>query len=68
MSKKAQPTLPHVLQDKEQLAAITKRLKRAHGQMGAVVRMIEGERSCEGVVMQMTEVGQASTTAALSLI
>lgn len=68
MSKKTQPTLPHVLQDKEQLAAITKRLKRAHGQMGAVVRMIEEERSCEEVVMQMAAVGKAINTAAISLI
>jgi DNA-binding FrmR family transcriptional regulator len=33
--------LTHVLRDEVQIAAITKRVKRAHGQMGAVVRMLE---------------------------
>lgn len=58
----------HVLQDKEQIATITKRLKRAHGQMGAVVRMLEEGRSCEDVVMQMAAVGKAVNTAAFTLI
>lgn len=58
----------HVLQDEEQVLAITKRLKRAHGQMGAVVRMLEEGRSCEDVVMQMAAVGKAINTAAFTLI
>jgi DNA-binding FrmR family transcriptional regulator len=44
---------PHVLQDQAQLGAITKRVKRAHGQMGAIVRMLEEGRSCEDIVTQM---------------
>lgn len=59
---------PHVLQDQAQVAAITKRLKRAHGQMGAVVRMLEEGRSCEEVVTQMAAVGKAINTAAFTLI
>jgi DNA-binding FrmR family transcriptional regulator len=43
-------------------------LKRAHGQMGAVVRMLEEGRSCEDVVMQMAAVGKAINTAAFTLI
>ncbi len=58
----------HVLQDQEQVIAITKRLKRAHGQMGAIVRMLEEGRSCEDVVMQMAAVGKAINTAAFTLI
>ena len=58
----------HVLQDEDQIQAITKRLKRAHGQMGAVVRMLEEGRSCEDVVMQMAAVGKAINTAAFTLI
>jgi DNA-binding FrmR family transcriptional regulator len=58
----------HVLQDEEQLAAITKRIKRAHGQMGAIVRMLEEGRSCEDIVMQMAAVGKAVNTAAFTLI
>ncbi len=58
----------HVLQDQEQLDAILKRLKRAHGQMGAVVRMLEEGRSCEDVITQMSAVSKAINTAAFALI
>jgi DNA-binding FrmR family transcriptional regulator len=56
------------LRDETQIAAITKRLKRAHGQMGAIVRMMEEGRSCEDVVTQMAAVSKAINTAAFSLI
>jgi len=58
----------HILQDADQVDAICKRLKRAHGQLGAVVRMLEEGRSCEDVVMQMAAVGKALNTAAFTLI
>ena len=61
-------SLTHVLQDEDQVEAITKRLKRAHGQMGAVVRMIEEGRICEEIVTQMAAVNKAITTAAFTLI
>ncbi len=64
----ASTDVAHVLQDEEQIQAITKRLKRAHGQMGAVVRMLEEGRSCEDVVTQMAAVGKAINTAAFTLI
>ena len=59
---------PHVLQDHVQLEAITKRVKRAHGQMGAIVRMLEEGRSCEDIVTQMAAVAKAVNTAAFTLI
>ena len=59
---------PHVLQDQVQLDAITKRVKRAHGQMGAIVRMLEEGRSCEDIVTQMAAVAKAVNTAAFTLI
>ena len=59
---------PHVLQDQAQLESITKRVKRAHGQMGAVVRMLEEGRSCEDIVTQMAAVAKAVNTAAFTLI
>jgi DNA-binding FrmR family transcriptional regulator len=62
------PTDSHVLQDTEQLDLITKRLKRAHGQMGAVVRMLDEGRSCEDVITQMAAVNKAINTAAFMLI
>jgi DNA-binding FrmR family transcriptional regulator len=58
----------HLLLDQEQLDAIAKRLKRAHGQMGAVVRMLEEGRTCEDIVTQMAAVGKAINTAAFTLI
>lgn len=58
----------HTLKDEDQIVAITKRLKRAHGQMGAVVRMIEEGRSCEDVITQMAAVSKAINTAAFTLI
>jgi DNA-binding FrmR family transcriptional regulator len=59
---------PHVLQDRAQLETITKRVKRAHGQMGAIVRMLEEGRSCEEIVTQMAAVAKAVNTAAFTLI
>lgn len=58
----------HILVDQVQLDAIGKRLKRAHGQLGAVVRMLEEGRTCEEIVTQMAAVGKAINTAAFTLI
>jgi len=58
----------HALNDEAQFNAIVKRVKRAHGQMGAVVRMLEEGRSCEEVVTQMAAVSKAINTAAFTLI
>lgn len=58
----------HILQDEAQIDAITKRIKRAHGQMAAVIRMLEEGRNCEDVVTQMAAVNKAITTAAFTLI
>ena len=68
MAKKSEIGPAHTLENEEQLAAITKRLKRAHGQMGAVIRMLDEGRSCEDVVTQMSAVGKAINTAAITLI
>ncbi len=40
----------------------------SHGQMGAVVRMLEEGRSCEDVITQMAAVNKAINTAAFTLI
>ncbi len=58
----------HVLQDPHQVDAISKRLKRAQGQMGAVVRMLEEGRSCEEIVTQLAAVAKAVNTAAFKMI
>ena len=62
------PSVDHVLQDENQAALILRRLRRAHGQLGAVVRMMEEGRSCEDVVTQMAAVSKAVNTAAFTLI
>ena len=64
MSK--EPT--HVLQDEEQQVAISKRLKRAHGQLAAVIRMLEEGRNCDEIVTQMSAVSKAVNTAAFTLL
>ena len=65
MTKKA---VTHALQDPEQMDAVIKRMKRAQGQIAAVIRMLEEGRSCEDVVNQMAAVGKAVNTAAFTLI
>jgi DNA-binding FrmR family transcriptional regulator len=64
----ASKKLTHVLQDEDQIAAISRRLKRAHGQLGAVVRMLDEGRSCEDIITQMAAVSKAVNTAAFTLI
>jgi DNA-binding FrmR family transcriptional regulator len=59
---------PHTLQDEDQIASITKRLTRAHGQLGVVVRMLEDGSLSEDIVIQMAAVGKAINTAAFTLI
>jgi len=58
----------HVLADEAKIAAITARIKRAQGQLGAVARMLEEGRSCDEVVHQMAAVSKAVNTAAFTLI
>jgi DNA-binding FrmR family transcriptional regulator len=60
--------ITHVLSDQEQTEAIANRIKRAHGQLGAVVRMLEEGRNCEEIVTQMSAVSKAVNTAAFTLI
>jgi DNA-binding FrmR family transcriptional regulator len=66
MTAKKEPT--HVLQDADQIDAISKRLKRAHGQLAAVIRMLEDGRNCDEIVTQMAAVNKAVNTAAFTLI
>ena len=58
----------HVLSDQGQIDAISKRVKRAQGQLGAVARMLEEGRNCDEIVIQMSAVSKAINTAAFTLI
>ena len=56
------------IDDDDQLSAISKRLRRAHGQLGAIVRMLDEGASCQEIVIQMAAVSKAVNTAAFNLI
>ena len=58
----------HVLADQDQVDAISKRIKRAQGQLGAVARMLEEGRNCDEIVIQMSAVSKVVNTAAFTLI
>ena len=58
----------HILQDEETIVAIMARIKRAQGQLGGIVRMLEEGRNCEEIVTQMSAVSKAVNTAAFTLI
>jgi len=66
MANKKVPT--HVLADQVKLEAIVSRVKRAHGQLGGVARMLEEGRNCDDIVTQMSAVSKAVHTAAFTLI
>lgn len=54
--------------EQKQKDAIIRRLKRANGQLGAVVRMLDEDRTCNEIVIQMAAVSKAINTAAFTLI
>ena len=62
------PTEGHTLLDQQQIGIILNRLKRANGQLGAVVRMVEEGSDCESIVTQMAAVSKAINTAAFTMI
>ena len=66
MSTTNSPT--HILQNEETLAAIMTRVKRAQGQLGGIVKMLEEGRSCDEIVTHMSAVSKAVQTAAFTLI
>lgn len=62
------PTGARTLSDDDQLDAISKRLKRAYGQFGGVIRLLDEGATCEKVVIQMAAVSKALNAAAFTLI
>lgn len=65
---KVSNTPTHILQDEETVIAIMVRIKRAQGQLGGIVRMLEEGRNCEEIVTQMSAVSKAVNAAAFTLI
>ncbi|WP_281964040.1 metal-sensitive transcriptional regulator [Serinicoccus marinus] len=54
--------------DPEQVRPSITRLRRAHGQLAAVIRMLEEGRDCEEVVMQLAAVSKALDRAGYTII
>lgn len=51
-----------------QMAPVLNRLKRAQGQLAAVIRMTEEGQDCKAVVMQLAAVSKALDRAGFSII
>jgi DNA-binding FrmR family transcriptional regulator len=54
--------------DQEALSSVLKRLKRAQGQIGGIIRMIEEGRECRDIVMQLAAVSKALDRAGFAVI
>jgi len=54
--------------DKDELESVLKRLKRAQGQIGGIIRMIEDGRDCREVVTQLAAVSKALDRAGFAVI
>jgi DNA-binding FrmR family transcriptional regulator len=52
----------------EDSPAIINRLKRAQGQIGAVIRMLEDERDCRELVPQLAAVSKALDRAGFAMV
>ena len=54
--------------ESEGVPEILARLRRAHGQLGGVIAMIENERSCQDVVTQLSAVAKAVQRAGFAVV
>lgn len=52
----------------EEMASVIRRLKRAQGQLGGIITMIEDGRECDDIVMQLAAVSKAVDRAGFSTI
>ncbi|MET3805345.1 DNA-binding FrmR family transcriptional regulator [Nakamurella sp. UYEF19] len=52
----------------EKMTAVLNRLRRAQGQLGGVLKMIEDGRDCQDVVTQLAAVGKAIDRAGFAVI
>jgi DNA-binding FrmR family transcriptional regulator len=54
--------------DSETMASVTRRLKRAQGQIGGVIKMIEDGRDCADVITQLAAASRALDRAGFQII
>jgi DNA-binding FrmR family transcriptional regulator len=60
--------MPSVNVDSKELADVVKRLRRAQGQIGGVLRMIEDGRECQDVLTQLAAAARALDRAGFKII
>jgi DNA-binding FrmR family transcriptional regulator len=60
--------MPSVNVDSHELADVVKRLRRAQGQIGGVIRMIEDGRECQDVLTQLAAAARALDRAGFKII
>ena len=54
--------------DQDEMQAVVKRLRRAQGQIGGVLKMIEDGRECQDIVTQLAAVSKALDRAGFSIV
>jgi CsoR family transcriptional regulator, copper-sensing transcriptional repressor len=54
--------------DREEFADVVRRLRRAQGQIGGVIRMIEDGRECQDVLTQLAAAARALDRAGFKII
>ena len=54
--------------DRDELTDVVRRLRRAQGQIGGVIRMIEDGRECQDVVTQLAAAARALDRAGFKII
>ena len=54
--------------DADDMVAVVKRLKRAQGQLGGIIKMIEEGRECSDIVTQIAAVSKAVDRAGFTTI
>ena len=54
--------------DPSDMKAIILRMKRAHGHLGSVIRMMEGGSDCESVLTQLAAVNKAISRSGYAIV
>ncbi len=62
------PGGPTMELDPAEMQAVVKRLRRAQGQIGGILKMIEDGRDCQDIVTQMAAVSKALDRAGFAVI
>ncbi len=53
---------------REEISAVITRMKRAHGHLGSVIRMMEEGSDCEAVLTQLAAVNRALSRAGYAIV